>query len=249
MTEKHILLLVVGLQLVVAVLATIAVVALAGGLYFLGSKLPPPWDSDVFAEELVDEVVESGVLEGRSGSEGHLTMQRKIVLTTGINEKAAGRITETLLLLDAEDPDEPIDLYLSTSGGWVDSAFAIIDAMETIRAPVNVHALAGCYSSGTLILCAGTGERTATANAILMVHANLVGSNGQYSFNRVSRRRFERTYRECASLPGEWFPMTGDDLYYLSPEQALDFGIIDGIREPRRQAPPDGPQEDARPTQ
>jgi ATP-dependent Clp protease protease subunit len=105
--------------------------------------------------------------------------------------------------------------------------------MREISSPVNAHAIGFCYSSCAMILAAATGRRTSTPNTILMVHANLEESNGVHSFERLARERYEHLWRTHAHLPERWFPMTGDDEYYLSPAKALEYGIIDEITTPR----------------
>jgi ATP-dependent Clp protease protease subunit len=139
-------------------------------------------------------------------------------------------VAARLLYLNAVDPHRPIDLYLSTQGGWIDSAFTIIDAMELIHAPVNTWAIGGCYSAGALILAAGTGRRYATANAVLMIHASLdEDSKRPYSYERLALERYERVWRQRADLPDDWFPMVGGEEYYLSPQEALQFHLVDEI--------------------
>ena len=147
-----------------------------------------------------------------------------------VNSRTAKDVAARLLQLDALDPEAPIDLYIATGGGWVDNAFSIIDTMRLIEAPVNTWALGGCYSSGTMILAAGTGRRRATEDAILMVHTNNVDMEADaYSYDPLTNVRFERAWRAMSNLPEEWFPLTEEAMYYLSPEQAMRFEIIDEI--------------------
>lgn len=156
--------------------------------------------------------------------------QRRIVLTTAVNEEAAQYVVSRLLYLDGVDPAEPIDLFLSTQGGWRDSAFAIVDAMRLITAPVHTWAIGGCYSAGTIVLAGGTGTRSATPNSLLMVHANVEDSADAFSSGQLGVERETRFWTARARLPKDWFPLTSDTSYYLSPEQALEYGIIDEIR-------------------
>ena len=102
--------------------------------------------------------------------------------------------------------------------------------MEMIQAPVNTWAIGGCYSAGALILAAGTAKRYATPNAVLMIHASLdEDAKRPYSYERLALERYERVWRERADLPDDWFPMVGGEEYYLSPQQALEFKLIDEI--------------------
>jgi ATP-dependent Clp protease protease subunit len=210
-------LLVVVFPLVVATLAwvTIHVVAMA--------------DTDTVIETLIDRQIDAGFGATELRADDPLLQSRKIVLTHAINERTADDIASRLLYLDAIDPGAPIDLYLSTSGGWIDSAFTIIDAMLLIDAPVNTWAVGGCYSAGALVLTAGTGTRYAAPNALIMVHANLADSVAPFSGERLDRARYERLWQATADLPADWYPMTSDDAYYVTAEEALEFGMVDEI--------------------
>jgi len=156
--------------------------------------------------------------------------RRRILLTTAVNEQAAQHVVSRLLYLDGVDPTAPIDLFLSTTGGWRDSAFAIVDAMRLITAPVNTWAIGGCYSAGAIVLAGGTGTRSATPNSLLMVHANVEDSAEEFSSGQLGVEREGRFWRKYAQLPESWFPLTSDTSYYLSPEQALEYGIIDEVK-------------------
>jgi ATP-dependent Clp protease protease subunit len=181
-------------------------------------------------QQVVDEYL-AGV-PGRPMLSGDdpLLAARTIVVTANINERTASDVVARLLYLDAQDRSRPIDLYLSTQGGWVDSAFTIIDIMERIAAPVNTWAVGGCYSAGTLILAAGTGRRYAAPNAILMIHASLDPATKQsFAYEQLALERYERIWRQRATLPADWFPMVGGEEYYLSATEALNFKLIDEI--------------------
>jgi len=187
-------------------------------------------DPQPLIEEVVDEYLSANPREPELRSDDPVLKSRKILVTANINEYTAKDVATRLLYLNALDPHRPIDLYLSTQGGWIDSAFTIIDAMELIHAPVNTWAIGGCYSAGALILAAGTGRRYATPNAVLMIHASLdEDSKRPYSYERLALQRYERIWRERADLPDEWFPMVGGEEYYLSPQEALQFKLIDEI--------------------
>ena len=187
-------------------------------------------DPQPIIEEVVDEMLAANPRQPGLRSDDPLLKNRKILVTSNINEYTAKDVATRLLYLNAVDPRRPIDLYLSTQGGWIDSAFTIIDVMELIDAPVNTWAIGGCYSAGALILAAGTGRRLATPNAMLMIHASLdEDSKRPYSYERLALERYERIWRDRASLPDEWFPMVGGEEYYLSPKEALQFKLIDEI--------------------
>jgi ATP-dependent Clp protease protease subunit len=187
-------------------------------------------DPQPLIEQVVDEYLAASPREPELRGDDPLLKSRTILVTSNINEFTAKDVAARLLYLNSADPQRPIDLYLSTQGGWVDSAFTIIDAMEIIQAPVNTWAIGGCYSAGALILAAGTGRRSATPNAVLMIHASLDEDPTQpYSYERLALDRYERVWHEHANLPEDWFPMVGGEEYYLSPQEALQFKLIDVI--------------------
>jgi ATP-dependent Clp protease protease subunit len=190
-------------------------------------------------EQVVDEYLAANPVSPALRADDPLLRDRTILVTANINESTAKDIAARLLYLNAVDPHGPIDLYLSTQGGWVDSAFTIIDAIDLIEAPVNTWALGGCYSAGALILAAGTGRRYATPNAVLMIHASLdEDAKRPYSYERLALERYERVWRERANLPADWFPMVGGEEYYLSPQEALQFRLIDEIAPLRKKGSP-----------
>jgi ATP-dependent Clp protease protease subunit len=191
-------------------------------------ELPDP---SAILESYVDQQIEAGFEFPTLSADDPLLQSRRVLLTTALNERIAHDVVSRLFYLNELDPNEPIDLYLATPGGWSDSAFAIIDTIQLIDAPVNTWALGGCYSSGAMILTSGTGMRYATPNAVIMVHTNLDDSEEPYSGERLFKGRYERLWRATAQLPEEWYPMTSAEAYYLTPPEALEFGIVDAIVE------------------
>ena len=106
---------------------------------------------DMFADQHIDAGYEDPVFH----SDDPLLKERKILLGHDINARSAKDVAARLFFLNSVDKEQPIDLYLSTLGGWGVNAFTVIDAMRLIDAPVNTWAMGGCYSSGALILTAG----------------------------------------------------------------------------------------------
>jgi ATP-dependent protease ClpP protease subunit len=94
---------------------------------------------------------------------------------------------------------------------------------------VNTWAVGGCYSAGTLIVAGGTGTRTATPDALLMVHANLEDSDEPFAQEPRELEREERFWKERARLPADW-TLDSDTSYYLTAQEAKDYGIVDAVR-------------------
>jgi len=177
-----------------------------------------------------DAFIEAGLRPQGLDPDDPLLAQRTIVISEGMNESVARRVVESLLYLDHQDPTQPIDLYIYTTGGWYDSAFAIADTILAIDAPVNTIALGGCYSAGAIVLVAGTGTRSAHPNAILSVHANLDHDSTEYTHERYNEARMEAHFRRFAKLPEAWYPLSGEpEHYYFDPTEAIEIGVIDRI--------------------
>ena len=161
-----------------------------------------------------------------------LLQSRKILLTTDINAVSTKLIVGSLLALNAQDPKAPIDLYVRTNGGYYDDAFAVVDAIRLIEAPVNTYAVGGSHSSGTIIVASGTGKRYAYENAILMAHDNLSEAAGRYSVDDLENERIRRFWQQFNKIPDNWFSEAGDSMNYINARQALEMGIIDEILHP-----------------
>jgi ATP-dependent Clp protease protease subunit len=178
----------------------------------------------------VDAEVDAGGAATPIDPKDPLLAQRTIVVTSSINERAAAHVIPRLYYLARLDPHAPIDLYVTTTGGWRDSAFAIIDVMRSITPPVNTWALGGCYSAGTLIVAGGTGKRIATPDALLMVHANLEDADEPFVQESRELAREERFWKEQAKLPEDW-ELDSDTSYYLTADEAKQYGVVDEVRE------------------
>src|SRR5262245_585631 len=218
--------LIVGLVLVgLSAIQTIAVVYFVGASYFRheGESLEDTVD------HFLDAQIDAGHEDPTFTPDDPLLRQRKILLFHDVNSRTAKDVSARLMYLNAARQRAPIDLYISTQGGWSDNAFTIIDTMRTISAPVNTWAVGGCYSAGALILAAATGKRHATEDAVLMIHTNLDDSSEPDSLERLSQERYERVYREKTRLPVDWYPMTDDKEHYLNPKQALQYHVVDDV--------------------
>jgi ATP-dependent Clp protease protease subunit len=225
---------------VVATAAVIAMIQLAVvaalGLWLQAALEDVPALSESILDLAADSFTEAGFFLPEEDLDDPLLEHRIIVITEAMNERTARGVVRKLVYLDAEDPRAPIDLYISTQGGWFDSAFAIIDVMQIMSAPVNTIAVGGCYSAGALVLMAGTGSRSATPNTLISLHANFYETDAPDSLGALERGRVERLMRSKAKLPEGWFPYEDDASYYFSAEDALEHAIIDFVRAPDRSA-------------
>jgi ATP-dependent Clp protease protease subunit len=212
-------------------LALLAAAAACGALTWFVVALRQDLDDPYwFVQNWVDAAVDAGGAAAPIDPKDPLLAQRTIVVTSSINERAAAHVIPRLQYLARLDPPAPIDLIVTTTGGWRDSAFAIIDTMRTIAPPVNTWAIGGCYSAGTLIVAGGTGRRIATPGALLMVHANLEDADEPFAQESRELAREERFWQEHAKLPADW-ALDSDTSYYLTAEEAKQYGVVDEIRE------------------
>ena len=239
-----------GILALAAIAATFAALAVVVGSFALYLRDSGGWAALDYseAEELVDLLVDGGFGPATLDPDDPLLAERVIVVTEAMNERTARYVTERLLHLDALDSSAPIDLRLSTSGGWLDAAFAIVDTMRGIEAPVDVTAVGGCYSAGTVVLAAATGERRATPDAMLSVHVNDYHPGDEFDPDTRELSRFRGIYKRYTDVPPEWLePRQGDNQYYLDAEQSLELGLIDEIAAPAWEAPEAPVEERERP--
>lgn len=198
-------------------------------------ELPEPADYSWIAssrfDDYIDEQIDAGIVDVTPIRDDAMLDQRKILISHGINSRTARDAVSKLFYLNSQDPKAPIDLYITTQGGYTDSLFSIVDAIRHIDAPVNTYAIGGCHSAGAAILSSGTGTRYATSNALIMIHTNFIESSEEYNYNELDRQRFERLWKDTSNLPEDWYPMTDDGTYYINAQEALDLGVIDEVIE------------------
>lgn len=142
-------------------------------------------------------------------------------------------VIERLQYLAAQS-NQPIDLFLTTNGGPARQAFAVIRTLRSLRAPVNTWAVSYCRSAGALILAAGTGRRYATPYTSIAIHGGVAVGEVTPAYERAVEQEVNRLWHHYAHLPQAWFPLQGDQVHYLTPKQAMHYGVIDAIAKPPR---------------
>jgi ATP-dependent Clp protease protease subunit len=173
-----------------------------------------------------------------------LLKERIIFLSSPINDEVAASICMQLLFLEAENPKKEIAMYINSPGGVVTSGMAIYDTMQFIRPPVSTLCIGQAASMASLLLCAGTPSmRYALANARIMVHQPSGGFQGQASdIERHAediikmKRRLNEVYVKHTKKSYELIERTLDRDYFMTAEQAQEFGLIDRVLERREQA-------------
>jgi ATP-dependent Clp protease protease subunit len=173
-----------------------------------------------------------------------LLKERIIFLSSPINDEVAASICMQLLYLEAENPKKEIAMYINSPGGIVSSGMAIYDTMQFVRPPISTLCMGQAASMGSLLLAAGTpGMRYALSNARIMVHQPSGGFQGQASdIERHAediikmKRRLNEIYVRHTKRSYEQIEKTLDRDYFMSAEQAQDFGLIDKVLAKRDEA-------------
>jgi len=165
-------------------------------------------------------------------------LKDRIVFIGGpIDDHVANLVIAQLLFLESEDPEKDIHLYINSPGGIVYSGLAIYDTMQYIRPAVSTICVGMAASMAALLLSAGAkGKRFALPYSRIMIHQPLGGARGQASEIEIEAReilRIKHTLNEILSRhtgqPLERIERDTDRNYYMSSEEALEYGIIDGV--------------------
>lgn len=165
-----------------------------------------------------------------------LTDLRTILLTTEINESSSREIIAKLLFLDALS-DAPINLYISTYGGFIKDAFSVIDVIDSLKSPVNTIGMGACYSGGALLLAAGTGSRTAMPNTTIVIHSPTPEGKAEARLSELWLKINHDFLKRQTKLPPHLLPKTLDRKLVLTLNEAVEYELIDRISTPSRNAP------------
>ena len=189
-------------------------------------------------EALVPMVIETSGRGERAYDIYSLLLKERIVfLGTPINDQIANLIVAQLLFLNHEDARKPIQMYINSPGGVINAGLAIYDTMHFIDAPISTVAVGLAASFGTILLTAGTkGMRYALPNATIHLHQPLGGAQGQASDIEIAAREILRQrdlinaiLRKHTEMSDEMIAKSTDRDFYMTPERAVELGVIDGI--------------------
>lgn len=166
-----------------------------------------------------------------------LLRERIIFLGTQVDDMVANLIVAQLLLLDSENPEKDIMLYINSPGGSVTAGMAIFDTMQHIRADVSTICLGQAASMGAFLLAAGTkGKRMALPHSRVLIHQPLGGAQGQATDIEIQAAeiiRIKKTLNEIlAANTGQSIKKIEKDTdrdYIMTPEEALEYGMIDKV--------------------
>ena len=166
-----------------------------------------------------------------------LLRERIIFLGTAIDDMVANLVVAQMLLLDSENPEKDIMLYINSPGGSVTAGLAIYDTMQHIRADVQTICLGQAASMGAFLLCSGTkGKRMALPHSRVLIHQPLGGAQGQATDIEIQAQeilRIKKTLNEImASNTGQSIKKIEKDTdrdYIMTPQEALEYGMIDKV--------------------
>lgn len=187
---------------------------------------------------IIPGVVESGPRGDRFWDIYSLLLRERIImLGTPINDQVANAIIAQLLYLEREDPDKDISIYINSPGGIIAAGLAIYDTMQLIRAPISTICIGMTASMATVLLCAGAkGKRYALPNATIHMHQASGGIQGQAADIEIAAREILRMQEIIRGIlakhtgqPMEKIIHDTDRDFYLNPEQAVAYGIVDEI--------------------
>ncbi|AGG06305.1 MULTISPECIES: ATP-dependent Clp protease proteolytic subunit [Dehalococcoides] len=189
-------------------------------------------------ENVVPMVIESSARGERAFDIYSLLLKERIIfLGSQINDQVANLVIAQLLFLDREDPDKDISLYIHSPGGVISAGLAMYDTMQLIRPKVSTICVGVAASMATVLLCAGAkGKRYALPNATIHMHQAMGGAQGQASDIEIAAREIMRQQDILRNILVKHTGQTMEKIvhdsdrdYYLSAQQAVEYGLIDEI--------------------
>ncbi|MFZ7125532.1 MAG: ATP-dependent Clp endopeptidase proteolytic subunit ClpP [Desulfobacterales bacterium] len=166
-----------------------------------------------------------------------LLKDRIVFLGSALNDEIANLIIAQLLFLESEDPDKDINFYINSPGGIVTSGLAVYDTIQYIKPDVSTVCIGQAASMGALLLAAGAaGKRFALPNARIMIHQPMGGFQGQASDVEIHAREMLRMKNDLNVIlsrhtqkPMEQVQRDTDRDYFMSSQEAKDYGIVDQV--------------------
>ena len=170
-----------------------------------------------------------------------LLKDRIVFLGVAIDDDVANLVVAQLLYLESEDPDKEIHFYINSPGGLVSAGLAIYDTMQYIKAPVSTYCMGQAASMAAILLAAGQkGKRYALPHARILIHQPMGGFSGQATDVEIQAREMLRLKHELNEIltrhtnqPIDRIEQDTDRDYYMSGEQASEYGLIDAVIQKR----------------
>ncbi len=178
------------------------------------------------------------ILKGHGQAFQKLFEQRILFLKGPLEDELADRLVAQLLALDS-DGDEDITLYVNSPGGIITGMFAIYDSIHLLRSKVNTRCVGLAASAAAFLLATPSGTRQATANSRIMIHQPLGGARGTAKDIEIQaknilwmRQRINDIFAERTGKPVEQIQQDTDRDFWMTSEEALEYGLIDEIVRP-----------------
>ena len=165
-------------------------------------------------------------------------LEDRIVFISGeIDDASANTIVAQLIYLEAKNPEKDICVYINSPGGSVTAGMAIYDTMKYVKCDVSTICIGLAASMGAFLLAAGTkGKRFCLPNSEVMIHQPLGGAQGQASDIEITANHILKTKKKLNQMladntgkPLEQVEIDTERDYYMSAQEALEYGLIDGI--------------------
>ncbi len=191
---------------------------------------------------VIPMVIESGARGERAFDIYSLLLRERIIfLGTPIDDQVANLIIAQLLYLEREDPDKDVHLYIHSPGGVISAGLAVYDTMQLIRPDVSTICVGMSASMATVLLCSGAkGKRYALPNSTMHMHQARGGASGEASDIEIAAREILRNQEmirgilaERTGQPMDRIVHDSDRDYYMSADQAKEYGIVDELLTPR----------------
>jgi ATP-dependent Clp protease protease subunit len=172
-----------------------------------------------------------------------LLKERIIFLGSPINDQVANNVMAQLIFLEYENPEKDITLYINSPGGYVSSGLAIYDTMQHIRPDVVTICIGNSISMAAVLLAAGAkGKRYALPHSRIMLHQPTGSATGQSSDIQIHAKEIVRSREELNTIISGHTGRSIEEVrgktdrdFFMTPQEALEFGIVDEIFKPNRQ--------------
>ena len=182
-------------------------------------------------------IEESGRGERAFDIYSRLLRERIIFLGETVTSDSANRIVAQMLFLEAEDPEKDIFLYINSPGGSVYDGLGIFDTMQHVKPDIHTVCVGLAASMGAFLLSAGTkGKRSSLKHSRIMIHQPLGGARGQASDIRIQaneilflKERLNQVLSDRTGQPLERIKEDTDRDFFMSPKEAVDYGLIDTV--------------------
>src|SRR5579885_1751683 len=169
-----------------------------------------------------------------------LLKERIIFIGTPIDDMVANSTVAQLLYLQSEDATKDINLYINSPGGSIYAGLAIYDTMQWLRPEISTVCMGMAMSMGAVLLAPGTkGKRYCLPNSTMLIHQPLGGAEGQAADIEITAREILRLRRSIYEILAKHTGQTVESIqhdsdrnYYLTPQQAVEYGLVDDILAP-----------------